>query len=89
MQAKGGPWLRLGQLLFFSGWSAIFKMVRQFSVALKMGKMTSKMGGDNVKICASTRADVYIFLYMKNVKGSTLRIVITREKCIIQKSTGF
>jgi len=62
LQQNGGPGL-LGQLMFFSAWSAIFKMVRHFFVALKTAEMTSKMGCDNVKICASTRAD-------KNVNGA-------------------
>ena len=52
---------------------AIEKMVWHFSVGQKTAEMTSKMGGYSVNICASTRADICIFLYIKNVNGSAHR----------------
>ena len=48
----------------------------KFFVAGKTAEMTSKMGGDNVKLCSSTRADICIFLYIKNVNGFAHRTII-------------
>ena len=52
--------------------------------------MTSMMGGDNVKISASTRAEIIIFALNKKVLNScTIITVIDRETDIIQESIGF